>query len=90
MKLKSIFRAIRPFMGDLEVKIDRARQIYRDITTNASLKGTAAVAQAKQRLETMADYQQKVVFKALPKPLPAESVQPQIKLEVTDTNTPSQ
>lgn len=27
MRLKSIFRAIRPFMGDLDVKIDRARQI---------------------------------------------------------------
>lgn len=43
---------------------EKARQIYRDITANALLEGTVAAAAAKQRLNTMADYQQKVSFKA--------------------------
>jgi len=48
-----------------------AEQIYRDITTNSDFEGTVAVAQAKVRLETMADYKQKLVFKPAPKPKPA-------------------
>jgi len=59
---------------------EQARQIYSEITANADFEGTVAAAQAKQRLLTMADYQQKVVFKSSPKQ-PAESIQPEIKLE---------
>jgi hypothetical protein len=59
---------------------EQARQIYSEITANANFESTVASDQAKQRLLTMADYQQKVVFKPSPKQ-PAESMQPEIKLE---------
>ena len=49
---------------------DKARQIYSDLVADPAFEVTTAVAQAKQRLETMADYQQKVVFKASPRPRP--------------------
>jgi hypothetical protein len=49
---------------------DGARQIYTDLATSPEHEGTITVVQAKQRLETMADYQQRVVFKASPKPPP--------------------
>ncbi len=67
---------------------ERAEQIYRDITTNADLEGTTAAAQAKLRLETMADYQQKVVFKATPKQVPVAPIQPQIELETPEGSGP--
>ena len=47
-----------------------AKQIYGDIVADPNLEGTVAVSQAKLRLETMADYKQKVVFKPSPKPKP--------------------
>ena len=68
---------------------EEAEQIYHGITTNSDFKGTVAVAQAKRRLETMAEYKQKIVFKASTKPLsskPAlpELIQPQIQLNPAD------
>jgi tetratricopeptide (TPR) repeat protein len=60
---------------------EQARQIYSEITENTDFEGTVAAAQAQQRLHTMADYQQKVTFKPSPKRAPAESIQPEIKLE---------
>jgi tetratricopeptide (TPR) repeat protein len=65
---------------------DQARQIYRDLVANPDFDATTAAAQAKLRLETMADYQEKLVFKAPPKPMPAKSIQPQIQLKPTDIN----
>ncbi|MHC4158711.1 MAG: tetratricopeptide repeat protein, partial [Planctomycetota bacterium] len=62
---------------------DQARQIYNDIATNTDLESTVAAAQAKLRLDTMADYQQKVAFSPAPKA--ADKVlQPQIKLEAPE------
>ena len=61
-----------------------AENIYRDITANADYEGTTAAAQAKHRLETMSDYQQKVAFKAAPKPAPTEPLHPQIELKVPE------
>jgi tetratricopeptide (TPR) repeat protein len=52
---------------------EKAQQIYQDIVANADLEGTVAVASAKHRLETMADYKQKVIFKPAPIP-PAVSL----------------
>lgn len=76
---------------------EQAREIYGEIAANADFEGTVAAAQAKQRLITMADYQQKVVFKPSPKQAPAEVViQPEIKVEapegfqVPELNLPSQ
>jgi len=59
---------------------DKARQIYQEIATNADFEATTAAVQAKLRLETMADYRQKVVFKASPKPVPLPPVKPRIEL----------
>jgi tetratricopeptide (TPR) repeat protein len=83
---------------------EQARQIYSEITANADFESTVAAAQAKQRLLTMADYQQPVVIKPSPaKQAPAELAQPEIKLEspegfqiqkempgVSELNLPSQ
>ena len=65
---------------------EKAEQIYRELATNPDFACTTAIVQAKQRLETMADYQQKVVFKASPKPKPLEFLQPPIELGPADTN----
>ena len=61
---------------------DGAQQIYRDIIANGDFEGTTTVAKAKQRLETMADYKQKIVFMAAPKPKqpPTDFLQPPIDL----------
>ncbi len=67
---------------------DGARQIYKDLVENPDFEVTTAVAQAKQRLETMSDYQQKVVFKASPRPrrLPADFLKPPSQLGPVDVN----
>jgi tetratricopeptide (TPR) repeat protein len=82
---------------------EQARQIYSEITENADFEGTVAAAQAKQRLDTMADYQQKVVFLPSPNQATIEPIQPEINLvapegfqaqkgasEVPEFNLPSQ
>jgi tetratricopeptide (TPR) repeat protein len=61
--------------------LKQAREIYAGVAENADFQGTIAAAQADQRLRTMADYQQKIVFKPSPKLLPAPTIQPEIKLE---------
>ncbi len=60
---------------------EQAKQIYSEIASNPDYKYTIAAAQAKDRLGTMDDYKQKVVFKAPPPPAPAETVsaQPMVK-----------
>jgi len=65
---------------------EQARQIYSGISTNTSFEGTVATAAAKLRLETMADYRQKVVFKPSPRPSPTETkvLRPEIQLSPTD------
>ncbi len=53
---------------------EQARQIFQDIVENSDFESTLATIRAKRRLETMADYQQKIVFK--PAPIsPAPTVQ---------------
>jgi hypothetical protein len=52
----------------------QARQLYEGIVADASLKGTVGQAAAKSRLETMASYAGKVVFRPGPEPAPAPSV----------------
>jgi tetratricopeptide (TPR) repeat protein len=49
---------------------DGARQIYSDLLATTDLESTTAFVQAKQRLETMADYKQNVVFRPSPRPRP--------------------
>ena len=53
---------------------EQARQLYQDVAGNSDFESTLATIRAKRRLETMADYQQKIVFKPAPKP-PAPTVQ---------------
>ena len=62
---------------------EQAREIYSEIITNADFEGTVAAAGAKQRLHTMADYQQKVAFRQAPKQAPPEFI-PEIKLEAPE------
>ena len=65
---------------------DQAMQIYRDIVANPDFEPTTAVAQTKLRLQTMADYQKKIVFKPPPKPVTAEPIRPEIQLKPVDIN----
>jgi hypothetical protein len=67
---------------------EQARQIYSEITANTDFEGTVAAAQAQQRLDTMADYQQKVTFKPSPERAPVEPIQPEIKLESPEVFQP--
>ncbi len=46
---------------------ETAEQIYLEITTNPDFDGTVASAQANVRLDTMANYKQKIIFKPAPK-----------------------
>jgi len=47
---------------------EQARQTYREIAENSEFENTLAAVQAKRRLETMADYEKKIVFMPAPKP----------------------
>jgi len=66
----------------------KAEQIYSDVATNALYEGTVAAAQARMRLDTMADYRRKVVFTPAAKPAPTktELLRPQIQLSPVDIN----
>ena len=70
---------------------DAARQIYSEVADNAAFEGTVSVAQAKFRLETMADYKGNVVFRPKPKPklktVPLDPVTIQMKPD--GANSPS-
>ena len=69
-------------LGNFEL----AEQLYQSVATDASLVGTTAAAAARHRIIAMADYQKKVVFRQAPKPEQPEFTQPEIKLEVPDSN----
>jgi tetratricopeptide (TPR) repeat protein len=49
---------------------DQARLTYEEIAATPEFEGTVAIAQARRRLFTMADYQQKVGFRQSPKQAP--------------------
>lgn len=70
---------------------EQARQKYHDIIAEPNFEGTAAVEQAKRRLETMADYTQKVVFKPKPEPIPSIAPEPELSIvpELIDANQPA-
>jgi tetratricopeptide (TPR) repeat protein len=61
-----------------------AQQIYREITTNPEFEGTTIASQAQQRLETMSDYQQKLVFWQEPQPSPAELIKPEVQIDAPE------
>jgi len=78
---------------------EKAQQIYQIIVENPDFEGTVAVTQAKHRLETMADYKQKVIFKPAPAPAAASLLQsqtmgaatePTIQIKPVDTNLPAE
>ena len=68
---------------------DQAQKIYRDIIANPDFEGTVAIAAARQRLDTMTDYQQKVVFRKAPKPASTETLQPQIQIKPVRSKAPA-
>jgi hypothetical protein len=57
----------------------QAQQIYHDIATNPAFEYTTAAAQAKMRLDSIAWYQQEVVFKTPAKPAAATPSPTQIE-----------
>ena len=63
----------------------QAREIYKQIADDPAFKSTVTAAQAKMRLQTMADYETKVAFAPAPKAAPT---QPQIQVEQPAAATP--
>jgi tetratricopeptide (TPR) repeat protein len=47
---------------------EQAKAIYKDVAENPDYEYTLAKIRAKERLETMADYEQKIAFEPAPKP----------------------
>jgi hypothetical protein len=69
-KIPSLAATARFGLGLCEEELGnfgQARQMYQDIETNSDFENTLAAVQAKRRLQTMADYQQNIVFKPAPK-----------------------
>ena len=68
-----------------------AEQIYRDITENPSFESTVAVAQAKQRLDTMTDYQKKITFRPSQTPkTPPIQIRTTSPTDINLPNSPNQ
>ena len=69
-KIPSLAAAAKFGLGLCEEELGnfaQARQMYQDIAGNSDFESTLAAIQAKRRLQTMADYQQNIVFKPGPK-----------------------
>jgi tetratricopeptide (TPR) repeat protein len=79
-------------MGNLE----QARKVYQEVATDAAYQGTTSAFAAKQRLEIMNDFTQKIALKSQPKPptpqvlpmQPATPMQEQPTLIMPQGNTP--
>lgn len=67
---------------------EQAKQIYHDVAANPDFEGTTTLVQAKQRLDTMADYQKKVVFMLPQRPRPPVPVPPRVQPTPPDINLP--
>ncbi len=65
---------------------EQAKQIYMEIVSGGDFEGTAAVAAAKNRLATAADYQQEVVFASAPEAKPAEPAERELTITAADVN----
>ena len=65
---------------------EQAEQIYTEIVSSGDFQGTAAFAAAKNRLATMADYQQEVVFAPAPESTPDEPAEPELAITAADVN----
>jgi len=65
---------------------DVAEGIYREIVANADFEPTTAYVQARQRLETLSHYKQKVVFKTAPKSEVPSRTQPRMPRFPGDAN----
>ena len=60
-----------------------AKKIYQGIVANSDFEGTLAVAQAKQRLDSIDDYKQKVTLRPAPKPkTPVEILPADVKRQI--------
>ena len=68
----SLVAAARFGLGLCEEELgnfEKAGQIYQEVAQDPNLQATVASAAAKHRLETMADYKQRLAFRPAPKPL---------------------
>jgi len=55
---------------------DSARDLYKEVATGAAFEATAPAAAAKQRLDLMDSFAEKLVLKPAPKPTPAATPAP--------------
>jgi tetratricopeptide (TPR) repeat protein len=69
---------------------DSARKIYDELASGAAFKGTASAAAAKQRLELMDSFNQKIALKPAPRPMtPAPTESPAIQLVPSEVRKPA-
>jgi tetratricopeptide (TPR) repeat protein len=71
-------------MGDFE----QAGRIYREIASNGGFEGTVTIALAKERLNNMSEYEEKIVFKPAPKIEPEVATEPVMQISPVDMNMP--
>ena len=62
---------------------EKAKEIYKDISTKPEFESTTAAVSAKYRLKLMADYQKNIVFRQAPKPI--IPIQPNVEVKPLET-----
>jgi tetratricopeptide (TPR) repeat protein len=68
---------------------DQAGRMYREIASNEAFEGTVIIVQAKERLDNMSDYEEKIVFMPAPVKEPEAAAEPMVKMESVDANKPA-
>ncbi|MBN2128774.1 MAG: tetratricopeptide repeat protein [Sedimentisphaerales bacterium] len=68
--------------------LDKAREIYQDVVSNADYEGTVGKVEAEYRLRTMDDYKGAVVFKPAPAPPTPQASAPVIQIPSGDGSAP--
>lgn len=67
---------------------NEAKKIYQEIASNPDFEGTVNIVRAKNRLDTMSDYEKEIVFKPAPKIEPKVAAGPTIQIKPVDVNRP--
>ena len=65
---------------------EEAHKLYQALASNPEFEATVVAVQARQRLETMADYKNKIVFRTIAPPEPTIPTPSMIRLPVFEAN----
>lgn len=91
----AILAAAKFGLGICEEEIgnfEKAEEIYTELSEDPDLKDTVGGSAAAQRLSSIGQYQQKIVFKRSPKPSPvkaeAQLVKPEAQIKIEEAKIP--